>query len=192
MTETAAPYFNFSNIMSVLEDKGFIVVNVESNVREIDFAVAITERVLEREDFRLAYFSLCGSKEDLVQRILASGSKVARKKLDSGELLPSDWGKLASAATHLSNSKLFIDDSNITYFSELRSKAEQMKMNEGIQLVIIDNIQLIGAVNCSKDRSQGVEDILSSLKILAKELDVQIIALNKELDLLEGKEMELL
>ena len=119
------------------------------------------------------------SKEQLVQRMLCSQARVDAHKVRSGFLAPADWPKLTAAAGRLSESKIFIDDTPAISILELRAKARRLKANQGIELIILDYLQLMRSTIQSESRQQEISEISRSLKALARELSVPVIALSQ-------------
>lgn len=125
-------------------------------------------------------FNLEMSKEQVVNRILASEAMVDSNKLRTGQLDDNDWMKLASASGILSETPIYIDDTPGISIMEIRTKCRKLKMERDIGLVVIDYLQLVtasGKKNAS--REQEISEISRSLKILAKELNVPVIALSQ-------------
>lgn len=123
-------------------------------------------------------FSLEMSKEQLVQRMLCSVSRVDASRLRTGHLVDSDWGKLTDGAGKLSDAPIFIDDTPAITVLELRAKARRLKAERNLGLVVVDYLQLMQGHN-SESRQQEISEISRSLKALAKELNIPVIALSQ-------------
>ena len=121
------------------------------------------------------------SKEQLVKRMLAMNSKVDSQKIRTGSLEDEEWGKLVESVRKLGNSNLVIDDTSGITAAELRSKCRKLKMEKGLDLVIIDYLQLMSGSGKRKsdNRQQEISDISRSLKVMARELNVPVIALSQ-------------
>ncbi len=132
-------------------------------------------------DFKrpVAVFSLEMSSVQLVTRLIASETKLSADKLKKGELKDHEWQQLHSRIASLIDAPLYIDDTPALTIFELRAKARRMKQQYGIELIIIDYIQLMQAGNDKGNREQEISNISRSMKSLAKELDVPIIALSQ-------------
>src|SRR5574337_441707 len=128
---------------------------------------------------RHGIFSLEMSKEQVVQRLLSSEAEVDSNRIRTGWLRESDWPKLTNAAGHLSEAPIFIDDSAALSVIELRAKARRLKAEQNIGMVVIDYLQLISGRSRSENRQQEVSDICRSLKAMAKELKVPVVALSQ-------------
>ncbi len=123
-------------------------------------------------------FSLEMSKEQLVQRMLCSVSRVDASRLRTGHLVDSDWGKLTDGADVLSSAPIYIDDTPAITVLELRAKARRLKAEKNLGLVVVDYLQLMQGHN-SESRQQEISEISRSLKALAKELKIPVIALSQ-------------
>jgi replicative DNA helicase len=127
---------------------------------------------------RVAFFSLEMSKESLVQRLLTSEAMVDAQRLRKGLLRDEDYGRLARAAGLLNTAPIFIDDSAGITLLEMRSKARRLKVESGLDLIIVDYLQLINGPN-AENRQQEISTISRQLKALAKELAVPVLALSQ-------------
>jgi len=144
------------------------------------FALNIATNAAVRAKTPVAIFSLEMSKEQMVNRILCSEAMVDSNKVRTGKLDEQDWGKLASALGPLSESEIYIDDTPGISVMEIRAKCRKLKLEKNIGLVVIDYLQLIqGSNKRNGSREQEISEISRSLKILAKEIDVPVIALSQ-------------
>lgn len=144
------------------------------------FVLNIATNAALRGKTPVAIFSLEMSKEQMVNRILCSEAMVDSNKVRTGKLEDEDWGKLAEAIGPLSESGIYIDDTPGISVMEIRAKCRKMKLEKNIGLVIIDYLQLVqGSNKRSSSREQEISEISRSLKILAKELNVPVIALSQ-------------
>ena len=144
------------------------------------FALNITTNAAVKANVPVAVFSLEMSKEQLVNRILCSESMVDSNKVRTGKLEEDDWTKLAGAIGPLSEAEIFIDDTPGINITEIRAKCRKLKLEKNIGMVVIDYLQLIqGSNKRGGSREQEISEISRSLKILAKELDVPVIALSQ-------------
>jgi len=135
--------------------------------------------VLAEEKVPTLIFSLEMSKEQLVQRMLCSVAKVDASRLRTGHLADSDWPKLTNAAGLLSEAPVYIDDTPAISVLELRAKARRLKAEKGIGLLIVDYLQLMQGSSGSESRQQEISEISRSLKALAKELSIPVVALSQ-------------
>ncbi len=144
------------------------------------FALNIATNAALRANVPVAVFSLEMSKEQLVNRILCSESMVDSNKVRTGKLDEDDWTKLAETIGPLSEAEMYIDDTPGINIMEIRAKCRKLKIEKNIGLVVIDYLQLIQGTNKRNgSREQEISEISRSLKILAKELDVPVIALSQ-------------
>ncbi|MPZ52122.1 MAG: replicative DNA helicase [Acidimicrobiia bacterium] len=137
----------------------------------------------------VAVFSLEMSKEEIVQRILASVGRVDSMKLRSGQLGPTGWQKVIKAASDLYKAPIFIDDSPVVTVTDIRAKSRRLKRRHGLGLVVVDYLQLMQASG-RENRQQEIAEISRNLKNLARELEVPIVAvsqLNRSLESREDK-----
>ena len=145
------------------------------------FALNIATNAAVRAKVPVAIFSLEMSKEQMVNRILCSEAMVDSNKVRTGKLDEQDWAKLASALGPLSEADIFIDDTPGISVMEIRAKCRKLKLEKGLGMVVIDYLQLITASSNRRggSREQEIAEISRSLKILAKELDIPVIALSQ-------------
>ena len=144
------------------------------------FALNIATNVAVKAKVPVAIFNLEMSKEQLVNRILCSEAMVDSNKVRTGKLEEDDWNKLASVVGPLSEAGIYIDDTPGISVMEIRTRCRKLKMEKDIGLVIIDYLQLVqGSNKKNGSREQEIAEISRSLKILAKELNVPVIALSQ-------------
>lgn len=143
------------------------------------FALNLVQNAALKGDASVAVFSLEMSKEQLVQRMLSSQSNVELKKIKTGKLGANDWPRIIEAMAVLSEAKIHIDDTPGIKISELRSKCRKLKIEKGLDLVLIDYLQLMEGEGNNESRQQEIAKISRSLKILAKELDCPVVALSQ-------------
>jgi replicative DNA helicase len=127
----------------------------------------------------VAIFSLEMSKEQLAIRMLSSDAKVDSQRIRKGFLGETDWPKLITAASRLSESPIFIDDTPAITVLEMKAKARRLKADQGLGLIILDYLQLMRSGGFKDSREQEISEISRSLKALAKELNVPVIALSQ-------------
>ena len=143
------------------------------------FALNLVQNAALKGDASVAVFSLEMSKEQLVQRMLSSQSNVELKKIKTGKLNADDWPRIIEAMAVLSEAKIHIDDTPGIKISELRSKCRKLKIEKGLDLVLIDYLQLMEGEGNNESRQQEIAKISRSLKILAKELNCPVVALSQ-------------
>ena len=144
------------------------------------FVLNMAQYMAFRKDRSVAIFSLEMSKEQLVNRLFALESKVDSQSIRTGNLQDEDWAKLIEGAGIIGNSRLIIDDTPGISISELRSKCRKFKLEQGLDVVIIDYLQLMtGSGRGSDSRQQEISDISRALKGVARELNVPVVALSQ-------------
>ena len=174
-------YTAIDTITQGLQNSDFIVLAARPSVGKTSLALNIAENVSLREGKSVGVFSLEMSKEQLVLRLLSSVTKINSFNLRSGQVSGLDFSKIADALGTLSSAKMFIDDTVNISVMELRTKARRLKMEQGLDLLIVDYLQLMQPGQQSRDgnRVQEVSDISRGLKALARELGIPIIALSQ-------------
>ena len=166
---------------SGLQPSDLILVAARPSMGKTAFVLNIAQHVAFRQNKTVAIFSLEMSKEQLVNRLFSLESYVDAQILRTGNLKDSDWEKLIEGAGTIGNSNLIIDDTPGISISEMRSKCRKYKLEHGLDLIIIDYLQLMsGSVGGrSESRQQEISEISRSLKALARELNVPVIALSQ-------------
>ena len=163
-----------------LHNSDLILVAARPAMGKSAFALNIASYAATRENTPVAIFSLEMSKEQMVNRILCSEAMVDSNKVRTGKIDDEDWAKLAQASGTLSESKIFIDDTPGISIMEIRAKCRKLKLEQNIGLVVIDYLQLVqGSGKKGSSREQEISEISRSLKILAKEINVPVIALSQ-------------
>ncbi len=156
-----------------------IVVAARPSMGKSALATCIVEHAAVVERAPVAFFSLEMSKEQLVQRMLCSHARVDAHKVRTGFLSQADWPKLVSAAGKLSEAPIYIDDTPGISVLELRAKARRLKAQFDIKLIVLDYLQLMQSHARSDSRQQEISEISRSLKALARELNVPLIAISQ-------------
>lgn len=165
--------------LSGLQPSDMILVAARPSMGKTAFVLNIAQHVVLKENMATAIFSLEMSKEQLVNRLFALQAPMDAQLLRNGNLADSDWSKLMDAAGRIAASPLIIDDTPGISISELRSKCRKYKLEHDLKLVIIDYLQLMSGSGRSDSRQQEISDISRSLKQLARELGVPVIALSQ-------------
>ena len=143
------------------------------------FSLNLVQNAALKGDASVAVFSLVMSKEQLVQRMLSAQSNVELSKIKTGNLGESDWPRIIDGMAVLSEANIFIDDTPGIKISEIRSKCRRLKIEKGLDLILIDYLQLMEGEGKNENRQQEIAKISRSLKILAKELDCPVVALSQ-------------
>jgi len=172
-------FIDFDSKTSGLQESDLIVIAGRPSMGKSALALGIAEYAGVVEKIPLAFFSLEMSKEQLVQRMLCAHAKVDAHKVRTGYLSPSDWPRLTAAAGKLSETPIFIDDTPAISVMELRAKARRLKAHHDIKLIILDYMQLMRGSGHEENRQQEISDISRSLKSLARELSVPVVAISQ-------------
>lgn len=165
--------------LSGLQPSDFILVAARPSMGKTAFVLNIAQYVAFHENMATAIFSLEMAKEQLVNRLFALEARVDAQLLRSGNLSDTDWEKLIEGAGVIGSSNLIIDDTPGISISELRSKCRKFKLEYDLKLIIIDYLQLMSGSGKNDSRQQEISDISRSLKGLARELNVPVIALSQ-------------
>lgn len=157
-----------------------ILIAARPSMGKTAFVLNIAQHVAFKEKKAVAIFSLEMSKEQLVNRLFSLESRVDAQKLRTGDLLDEDWERLIESAGVIGESKLVIDDTPGISISELRSKCRKYKIEHDLSMIIIDYLQLMsGSGRSSESRQQEISEISRSLKAIARELQVPVLALSQ-------------
>ena len=164
-----------------LHGSDLILIAARPAMGKTAFALNIAAHAAIRENVPVAVFNLEMSKDQLVNRMLCMEAMVDSNKVMTGKLDEDDWSKLAGVVGPMSDAGIYIDDTPGISITEIRTKCRKLKMEKDIGLVVIDYIQLIQGSGSRKNgsREQEIAEISRSLKILAKELNVPVIALSQ-------------
>lgn len=181
VTGVPTGFRDLDKITSGFQRNDLIIVAARPSVGKTAFALNIAQNVAIKTDENVAIFSLEMGAEQLVNRMLCAEGNIDAQRLRTGNLEPEDWGKLTMAMGSLSNAGIFIDDTPGIRVNEIRSKCRRLKQEHGLGMILIDYMQLIqgSASNAKENRQQEVSEISRSLKGLARELNVPLVALSQ-------------
>jgi replicative DNA helicase len=181
ITGLASGFKDLDRLTSGLQASDLILIAARPSMGKTAFTLNIASHVAIREKQAVAFFSLEMSKEQLVQRMLCAEASIDSQRLRIGELEDRDWSKLISAADRLSSAPIFIDDTPGITVMEMRSKARRLKIEHDLKLIIIDYLQLMQGSGSKggENRQQEISEISRSLKALAREINVPVIALSQ-------------
>ncbi|PIW68441.1 MAG: replicative DNA helicase [Candidatus Omnitrophica bacterium CG12_big_fil_rev_8_21_14_0_65_42_8] len=172
-------FSDFDSITAGLHPSDLIIFAGRPSMGKSALVSSIAEHVGVAEKMPLVIFSLEMSKEQFVQRMLCSHARVNAHNVRTGFLSQTDWPKLTNAAGKLSDAPIYIDDTAGLSVLELRAKARRLKSQRNIQLIIVDYLQLMQGMPGSENRQQEISEISRSLKALARELSVPVIAVSQ-------------
>lgn len=179
VTGLATGFKEFDIKTAGFQRSDLIIVAGRPSMGKSAFVSSICEHIGVELKKPIAFFSLEMSKEQLVQRMLCSHARVNAQSVRTGYLSHQDWPKLTAAAGKLSEAPVFIDDSPSLTALELRAKARRLKGQHNIELVVVDYLQLMQGYGRSENRQQEISEISRSLKALARELRIPVIAVSQ-------------
>jgi replicative DNA helicase len=179
VTGVPTGYKDLDNLTAGFQPSDLIVIAGRPSMGKTAFSLNIAEYAAIEGKCPVAIFSLEMSKEQLTQRMLASRARVDLGRLRKGFLKDEDWTKLTTAVGNLYEAPIFIDDSPAQTALDVRAKARRLKAEKGLKLVIVDYMQLMRGRRNTDNREQEISEISRSLKHLAKELNVPVVALSQ-------------
>ncbi len=179
ITGVASGFTDLDELTSGFQPSDLIVVAARPSMGKTAFILNIAQHAAIEHNVPVALFSLEMSKESLVQRMLTGEARVDAQKLRKGMLRDDDFPRLARAAGILAQAPIFIDDSPGITLLEMRSAARRLRADANIGLVVVDYLQLIQSTSDAENRTQEISQISRSLKALAKELAVPVVALSQ-------------
>jgi replicative DNA helicase len=173
-------FIDLDRMTAGFQRNDLIIVGARPSVGKTAFALNIAQNVAQKTGENIAIFSLEMGAEQLVMRLLCAEGNIDAQRLRTGSLTDEDWGKLTMAMGSLSNTGIFIDDTPGVRISDIQSKCRRLKQEHGLGMILIDYLQLIlGNGRSGENRQQEVSEISRSLKQLARELQVPVIALSQ-------------
>ncbi|MCQ2081883.1 MAG: replicative DNA helicase [Lachnospiraceae bacterium] len=164
-----------------------IIIAARPSMGKTAFVLNIAQHMAFKRNMNVAIFSLEMSKESLVNRMFSLESRVDAQKIRTGRLSDGDWKALIESAGNIGKSGLIIDDTPSIPVSELRSKCRKYKIEHGLDIIIIDYLQLMSGSGKSESHQQEISEISRSLKAVARELDVPVVALSQLSRAVEGR-----
>lgn len=171
-------FTEFDKLTTGLQKSDLIIVAARPSMGKTAFAMNIVENVAMGEKLPVAVFSMEMSAEQLATRIISSTGRVNQQNLRVGNLHDRDWTRITSAMSLMGNAKIFIDDTPALSPFELRARARRIKREHGLSLIVVDYLQLMH-VPGSENRVNEISHISRSLKALAKELEIPVVALSQ-------------
>ncbi|HAS52278.1 MAG TPA: replicative DNA helicase [Gammaproteobacteria bacterium] len=180
VTGLPSGWADFDQITSGLQSGELIIVAGRPSMGKTAFAMNIAEYAAIHVHCAVAVFSMEMPGESLIMRLMSSLGRIEQQRVRSGQLDDQDWARLTSAVNMLSATRLFIDDSSSLSPNELRARARRLHRQEGgLGLIVIDYMQLMAIPGTNENRATEVSEISRSLKALAKELSVPVVALSQ-------------
>jgi replicative DNA helicase len=179
VTGVASGFTDLDAKTSGFQSGDMVLIAARPSMGKTTFALNIVEYAALKENKSVVVFSLEMSKEQLAYKLLCSEANVDMLRLRTGALEDKDWENIAMAAGPLSKAKIYIDDTAGVTVMEMRSKCRRLKIEYGIDLIVIDYLQLMSGGTGTDNRQQEVSEISRSIKALAKEMECPVIALSQ-------------
>lgn len=179
LTGISSGFSNFDEKTSGLQKSDLIIIAGRPSMGKTSFAMNLAENAAMGTENSVAVFSMEMPGEQLALRMMSSLGRIDSHNLRTGKLDDQDWPRLISSVNMLSKAKLFIDDSPALSPTEVRARTRRLKREHGLDLVIIDYLQLMQVGGSTENRATEISEISRSLKALAKELNVPVIALSQ-------------
>ncbi|NLW01929.1 MAG: replicative DNA helicase [Clostridiaceae bacterium] len=178
LTGVPSGFIDLDRKTTGFQKSDLILIAARPSIGKTSFALNIAANAALRQ-YTVAIFSLEMSQQQLVNRLLSSESTVELEKMRSGRLEADDWKKIGYTIGPLSKAPIYIDDNASISVTEMLSKLRRLKLERGLDLVVIDYLQLMEGRRKAENRQQEISEISRGLKIMAKELDVPVIALSQ-------------
>jgi replicative DNA helicase len=167
-------------LTSGFQPGNLVILAARPSMGKSGLALCMAANLAVRGETPVALFTPEMSKAEITQRLMCSEAKVESQRLRNGKLAPDDWPRLTAACDRLSKAPIYVDDTGSITMMEIRSKARRLKMREpGLGLIIVDYLQLMTSGASVENRVQEVSAISRSLKVLARDLEVPILALSQ-------------
>ncbi len=180
VTGVPSGFRDLDHLTSGFQPGNLIVIAARPSMGKSGLALCMGANLAVRHQVPVALFTLEMSKSEVAQRFMCSEAKVESQRLRTGKLGPEDWPRLTSACDKLAKAPIYVDDTGSITMMEIRSKARRLKSREpGLGLIIVDYLQLMTSGASAENRVQEVSQISRNLKVLARDLDVPILALSQ-------------
>lgn len=179
VTGLTSGFKDLDGFTSGWQNSDLVIVAARPAMGKTSFCLNIAQNAAAKAKVPVAIFSLEMSREQLVQRMISSEAEIDQQKIRTGRLLDKEWIALTNAIGPLAEADIYIDDTPAISVREIRAKTRRLKAEKGLGLVVIDYLQLMSGGSRSESRQQEISEISRSLKALARELDVPIIALSQ-------------
>jgi replicative DNA helicase len=180
ITGVPSGFRDLDRLTSGFQPGNLIIVAARPSMGKSALGLCVAANLGVRKDTPVALFTLEMSKAEVTQRLMCSEAKVESQRLRSGRLSPDDWPRLTTACDRLAKAPIYVDDTGSITMMEIRSKARRLKSKEpALGLVIVDYMQLMTSGTTAENRVQEVSQISRSLKVLARDLDVPILAMSQ-------------
>ncbi len=180
VTGTATGFKELDRLTSGFQPGNLVIVAARPSMGKSALGLCMAANLAVREGVPVGIFTLEMSKSEVTQRLMCSEAKVESQRLRTGKLAVDDWPRLTAACDKLAKAPIFVDDTGSINLMEIRSKARRLKSSQpGLGLILIDYLQLMTSGTTAENRVQEVSQISRSLKVLARDLDVPILAMSQ-------------
>jgi replicative DNA helicase len=180
VTGTPSGYRDIDRLTSGFQPGNLVIIAARPSMGKSALALCMAANLAVRQGIPVGMFTLEMSKSEVTQRLMCSEAKVESQRLRTGKLAPDDWPRLTAACDKLAKAPIYVDDTGSINMMEIRSKARRLKSRHpDLGLIIVDYLQLMSSAGNTENRVQEVSQISRSLKILARDLEVPIIALSQ-------------
>jgi replicative DNA helicase len=180
VTGTPSGFRDLDRLTSGFQPGNLIIVAARPSMGKSALALCMAANLAVRGQLPVALFTLEMSKAEVTQRLMCSEAKVESQRLRTGKLAPDDWPRLTAACDKLAKAPIYVDDTGAITMMEIRSKARRLKSKHpNLGLILVDYLQLMTSGTTVENRVQEVSQISRSLKVLARDLDVPIIAMSQ-------------
>jgi replicative DNA helicase len=180
VTGTPSGYRELDRLTSGFQPGNLIIVAARPSMGKSALALCMAANIAVRQNIPVGMFTLEMSKAEVTQRLMCSEAKVESQRLRNGKLAPDDWPRLTAACDKLAKAPIYVDDTGSINMMEVRSKSRRLKSRHpDLGLIIVDYLQLMSSAGTAENRVQEVSQISRSLKILARDLEVPILALSQ-------------
>lgn len=179
ITGVPTGFTDLDNMTAGLQNSDLVIIAARPSVGKTALALNIAQNIAIRFGLPIAIFSLEMSKDQLAQRMLCSEAEIDALRLKTASLPDTGWKKLTRALAKLSEAPIYVDDTASATAMEIRAKCRRLKLEKGLGCVVIDYLQLMSGRGRIENRVQEISDIARSLKTLARELDIPVIALSQ-------------
>lgn len=179
ITGVATGFIDLDYRTAGLQPSDLILVAARPSMGKTAFALNLAQSAAIKQGKKVAIFSLEMSKDQLVNRMLCAEAMVDAQKVRTGSLENDDWKKIASAIGPLSDANIYIDDTPGISVMEMRAKCRRLKLEQGLDFIMIDYLQLMSGAGKNESRQQEISEISRSLKALAREMEAPVVALSQ-------------
>ncbi len=180
VTGVPSGFRDLDRLTSGFQPGNLVIIAARPSMGKSALGLCMAANLAVRAETPCALFTLEMSKQEVTQRLMCSEAKVDSQRLRTGKLAPEDWSRLTAACDKLAKAPIYVDDTGSISMMEIRSKARRLKTKEpGLGLVIVDYLQLMTSGATVENRVQEVSQISRSLKVLARDLDVPILAMSQ-------------